>query len=209
VRAGTFRSIVGGGNALWQGALIGGGVGAINGAATSLPRQTQLRRDMEAVLTTLALRLFPSLRRPHGGFVYFPAGLGIGWVRLTVRVEGEAFFTNAHFRHLLRRPEARRSLGARRGLALEPFGAFHGHRPSRSFVPESGPVFFLVLGSARFSATSARVIAWGARPECFGRAGFGHMVYQGRPRPWVGYLFMYSVGLRPGRGFSAWWPATA
>ncbi|MFZ5810601.1 MAG: hypothetical protein ACOY4F_01005 [Thermodesulfobacteriota bacterium] len=88
-----FGAIVGGGNALWQGALIGGGVGAITGAATSLPEaRRQLRRDMEADLTSLALRPVPIA--PYGlmaGYVYFPAGMGIGWVRLTVRVEGEAF----------------------------------------------------------------------------------------------------------------------
>lgn len=88
-----FGALVGGGNALWQGALIGGGVGAITGAATSLPEaRRQLRQDMEADLTTLALRPVPI--PPYGlmgGYVYFPAGMGIGWVRLTVRVEGEAF----------------------------------------------------------------------------------------------------------------------
>jgi hypothetical protein len=86
--------MVGGGNALWQGALIGGGVGAITGAATSLPEARRLlRQEMEADLYNLALR--PAPVAPGGlaaGYVYFPAGVGIGcWVRLTVRVDGEAF----------------------------------------------------------------------------------------------------------------------
>ncbi|QLA16883.1 hypothetical protein [Desulfolutivibrio sulfoxidireducens] len=88
-----FGAMVGGGDALWQGALIGGGIGAFTGAATSLPEaRYQLRRDMEADLSCLALRPVPVA--PFGlmaGYVYFPSGMGIGWVRLTVRVEGEAF----------------------------------------------------------------------------------------------------------------------
>lgn len=78
---------VGGGAALWRGALIGGGIGAFTGAVTSLPEaRYQLRRGIDTELETLALRPIPA--PPYGlaaGYVYFPSGAGIGWVRLTVR----------------------------------------------------------------------------------------------------------------------------
>jgi uncharacterized protein YcfJ len=87
-----FGAAVGGGAALWRGALIGGGLGAFTGAVSSLPEaRYQLRRGIDTELETLALRPIPA--PPYGmaaGYVYFPAGAGIGWVRLTVRDQGGA-----------------------------------------------------------------------------------------------------------------------
>jgi hypothetical protein len=81
---------VGGGAALWRGALIGGGIGAFTGAVASMPEaRYQLRRGIETELDTLALKPVPA--PPYGmaaGYVYFPSGAGIGWVRVTVRSQG-------------------------------------------------------------------------------------------------------------------------
>ncbi|MEF3698854.1 MAG: hypothetical protein V3572_17025, partial [Desulfolutivibrio sp.] len=83
----------GGGDALWRGALIGGGIGAVTGAATSMPEaRYQLRRGIQTELETLALRPVPA--SPYGltaGYVYFPANAGIGWVRITVRTQSATY----------------------------------------------------------------------------------------------------------------------
>ncbi len=76
-----------GGSAVWQSALVGGGIGAVTGAAATAPRaEADIRMLLDQEFYGLAWSPVPV--PPYTiipGWLYFPAGAGVEALLLTVR----------------------------------------------------------------------------------------------------------------------------
>jgi len=83
--------LTGGNDAIWQGALIGGAIGGVGGAVTSIPEaKAQLREATRQELYYYAWREEPlPPQYTRFGYIYLPGNVGIERIRLTVRSAGK------------------------------------------------------------------------------------------------------------------------